>query len=455
MRSDQIRSTFLEFFAERGHQQVPSSPLIPSDPNLLFTNAGMNQFVPVFTGEVVPDHRRAMSVQKCLRTVDIDNVGHTTRHGTFFEMLGNFSFGDGSAVPGAIDSPADGSADPDPGYGKRETIAFAHELLTDRFGLDPARLWVTVYRDDDEAARMWRALGYPDARIQRLGMPDNYWSMGVPGPCGPSSEVFYDRGPAFGPAGGPAVDSERHLELWGLVFTRFVRGEGPDDDFPIVGELPRPCIDTGLGLDRLAVILQDVHTVSETDLLAPTLRTVEELAGRPYRRGEPPARSFRVLADHARAAAFLVADGVLPSGTGRGYVLRRLLRRAARHARLLGIGDGALPSATASVVANLGDTWPELRAHAARIAQVVAAEEARFGRTLRRSAGRLDRAVSAARAAGVDLPGDVAFELHDTYGLPLELTLEAAEDAGIGVDRARFDELMQHQRRRARDARRR
>jgi alanyl-tRNA synthetase len=434
MRSDHIRSTFLEFFADRGHHQVASSSLIPDDPNLLLANAGMNQFVPVFLGETIPDHPNATSVQKCVRTVDIDNVGRTARHGTFFEMLGNFSFG---------------------GYFKREAIAWARDLLVDGFELDPDRLWVTVYRDDDEAVALWRDIGMPAERIQRLGMADNYWSMGVPGPCGPSSEVFYDRGPAFGREGGPAVDTERYLELWGLVFTQFIRGEGPDDDFPIIGELPRRNIDTGLGLDRLAVVLQGVHDVCETDLLAPTLHTVAQLAGRAPHHGADGGMSLRVVTDHARAAAFLIADGVLPSRDGRGYVLRRLLRRAARHALLLGIDDAALPVAAAAVVATLGDAWPELTAHAGLIEQVVGAEARRFHRTLRRGMPRLDRAIAEARRSGTPLAGDVAFALHDTHGVPIDLTVEAAADAGLGVDRERFDALMRRQRERARTARRR
>src|SRR3954469_12294399 len=262
MRSTQIRDTFFDYFPSRDHRVVPSSPLIPSDPTLLLANAGMNQFKPYFLGETTPEHPRAVSVQKCVRTSDIDNVGRTTRHATFFEMLGNFSFGD---------------------YFKAEAIAWSWELFTEHFHLDPARLWITVYEDDDEAERLWRGNGVPAERIQRQGMEENYWSMGVPGPCGPSSELNYDRGPAFGREGGPAVDGERYVELWNLVFMQNLRGEGTGKtDFPILGELPAKSIDTGLGLDRLAAILQDVDTVCETDLVAPTLRTVQELAHREF-----------------------------------------------------------------------------------------------------------------------------------------------------------------------------
>ncbi|MFI0355173.1 alanine--tRNA ligase-related protein [Actinomadura sp. 9N407] len=368
MRSTDIRTTFLDFFSARGHRVVPSSPLVPSDPTLLLTGAGMDQFKPYFLGQSVPGYRRATSVQKCARTSDIDNVGRTTRHSTFFEMLGGFSFGD---------------------YFKEEAIGWAWELLTEGFGLDPERLWATVYLDDEEAERHWRRIGVPASRIQRLGMADNYWSMGVPGPCGPSSELHYDRGPAFGPEGGPAVNGERYLEIWNLVFMQNVRGEGPaKEGYPIVGELPARSIDTGLGLDRLAAILQGVDTLCETDLVGPALRLVQELAGRAYpgRDGSEASTSFRVAAEHARSAAFLIADGVLPSPDGRGYVLRRLMRRAVRHARVLGVEGPALSALTARVVDTLGGTWPELDRHRELIRQVTAARAARAGSRTRAAA---------------------------------------------------------------------
>ncbi|MFB4307207.1 alanine--tRNA ligase [Actinomadura sp. GTD37] len=427
MRSTDIRSTFLDFFQERDHRVVTSSPLVPSDPTLLLTNAGMNQFKPYFLGETAPDHSRAVSVQKCARTSDIENVGRTTRHATFFEMLGNFSFGD---------------------YFKAEAIAWAWELFTRHYNLAPERLWVTVYLDDDEAVRLWRRVGVPPSRIQRLGMDDNYWSMGVPGPCGPSSEIHYDRGPSFGREGGPAVDGERYQELWNLVFMQNLRGAGSGKaGYPILGELPARNIDTGLGLDRLAAILQDVDTVCETDLLSPTFRLVQEMAGRAYpgRDGSDDSTSFRVLADHSRSIAFLIADGVMPARDGRGYVLRRLMRRAVRHARRLGI-DRALPDLTSSVIGTLGGTWPGLAEHAELIRQVVTAEEEGFDRTLRQGSRLLDAAIGRATST---ISGRTAFELHDTYGFPIDLTVDAARSAGLAVDEDAFAELLEDQRRQA------
>ena len=427
MRSTDIRSTFLDFFTERDHRVVPSSPLVPSDPTLLLTNAGMNQFKPYFLGETVPDHSRAVSVQKCARTSDIENVGRTTRHATFFEMLGNFSFGD---------------------YFKADAIAWAWELFTRHYHLDPERLWVTVYLDDDESADLWRRVGVPSSRIQRLGMADNYWSMGIPGPCGPSAEVHYDRGPSFGREGGPAADGERYQELWNLVFMQNLRGEGSGKgDYPILGELPARNIDTGLGLDRLAAILQDVDTVCETDLLSPTFALVQEMAGRAYpgRDGSEDSTSFRVVAEHSRSIAFLIADGVMPSRDGRGYVLRRLMRRAIRHARRLGI-DTALPELTSSVIGTLGGTWPELTEHSTLIRQVVTAEEESFDRTLRQGSRLLDTAIGRATST---ISGRTAFELHDTYGFPIDLTVDAARSAGLTVDEDAFAELLEAQRRQA------
>lgn len=433
MRSTQIRRVFTDFFTARGHHAVPSASLVPDDPTLLLTGAGMAQFKPYFLGETEPPFARATSVQKCARTSDIENVGRTARHATFFEMLGNFSFGD---------------------YFKAEAIAYAWELVTEGFGLPEDRLWITVYEDDDEAERLWRALGVPAGRIQRLGMADNFWSMGVPGPCGPSSEISYDRGPRFGREGGPAVDGERYIELWNLVFMQNVRGEGPEKEgYPILGDLARPSIDTGLGLDRLAMVLQGADTVTMTDLLLPTLRTVQELTGRDYPESGPDQISFQVVAEHARSIAFLIADGVLPAKDGRGYVLRRLMRRAIRHARLLGLIDPVLPATTASVIANLGGTWPELTAQASLIAQVVTSEEESFARTLTQGTRLLDAALTRTReAGGPALSGETAFELADTYGFPLELTVEAAHDAGLQVDEERFGALLDEQRRRAKSS---
>ena len=434
MRSADIRKTFFDYFTSRGHTRVPSSPLVPDDPTLLLANAGMNQFKPYFLGEVPAPYPRAVSVQKCARTSDIDNVGKTTRHATFFEMLGNFSFGD---------------------YFKADVIRYAWELLTEHYRLDPDKLWITVYQDDDEALDLWRQVGVPAERIQRLGMDDNFWSMGVPGPCGPCSEVCYDRGPAFGPAGGPEANGERYLEIWNLVFMQNLRGDsagGGKGDFPIVGELPNKSIDTGLGLDRIAAILQGVDTVCETDLLSPTLATVERLVGRrfPGRNGGDESVSFQVVTEHARSTAFLIADGVLPSNEGRGYVLRRLMRRAIRHARSLGIDRPVLAEVVGSVIDNLGDDWPELRNQRELITAVVTREEETFGATLRQGTRLLDAAIARTRTSGdSQLAGETAFELHDTYGFPIELTLEAAHAAGLSVDQDRYAALLDEQRRRA------
>ncbi|MGW3564451.1 alanine--tRNA ligase [Streptomyces sp. NPDC000941] len=430
MRSTQIRKTFTDFFTSRGHQVVPSSPLIPDDPTLLLANAGMNQFKPYFLGETTPPFSRATSIQKCARTSDIDNVGRTNRHATFFEMMGNFSFGD---------------------YFKEDAIAFAWELLTDGYGLEKDKLWITVFEDDDEAEHLWRRIGVPASRIQRLGMEDNYWSMGVPGPCGPCSEVNYDRGPAFGKEGGPAIDDERYVEIWNLVFMQFQRGEGDKKgNFPILGKLANKSIDTGLGLDRLAAILQDAQNVCTTDLLMPTFLTVQGLAGRPCPSEGEGKVSFQVVTEHARSIAFLIADGVLPAKDGRGYVLRRLMRRAIRHARLLGIEGPVLPAATASVIGNLGSVWPELTAQSALIEQVVTAEEESFTRTLTQGTRLLDAAITHTRETrSAALPGETAFELADTYGFPLELTVEAARDAGLTVDEERFAALLDEQKKRA------
>jgi alanyl-tRNA synthetase len=428
MNSTEIRRRFTDFFVERNHRLVPSSPLIPNDPTLLLANAGMNQFKPYFLGEVEPDFRRATSVQKCTRTSDIENVGDRS-HATFFEMLGNFSFGD---------------------YFKEGAIGYAWELVTERFGLEPDRLWATVYLDDDEAIELWRQF-LPADRIQRLGMEDNFWSMGVAGPCGPCSEIHYDRGPELGPGGGPASGSDRYLEIWNLVFMQSIR----DEDYNIVGELPEKNIDTGMGLERVAMLLQDADSMYETDLLSPVLHEVQELSGAGYGKEDRVDRSLRIVAEHGRTAAFLIADGVLPSNEGRGYILRRLLRRAVRHLRLLGVEDPALARVGQQVVATLGDAWPELVAQRSLIEQVVASEEDSFSRTLRQGSNLLEGAIRRTREEGAAmLAGDTAFQLHDTYGFPYELTLEAASEAGLEVDADRFRQLMDDQRRRAKEARR-
>ncbi|MFE2864760.1 alanine--tRNA ligase [Embleya sp. NPDC059259] len=426
MLSPQIRSTFLDFFTARGHRLVPSGSLLPPDSSLLVANAGMNQFKPWFLGDVEPEVPRATSVQKCVRTVDIDNIGHTRRHSTFFEMLGNFSFGD---------------------YFKSEAIGFAYEVLTEHFGLSPDRLWVTVYEDDDESARIWRSVGMPSERIQRLGAADNFWSMGVPGPCGPCSDVTYDRGPEYGRDGGPSVDPERFVELWSLVFMRSVRGESePGGGFPVLGDLPRTGIDTGLGLDRLATVLQGVDSTVQTDLLRPTLATVEELAGRAYSptdRDNPDRVSFEVLTDHARAIAFLLADGIRPGKEGTEYVLRRLIRRALRHGRRLGIRGPVLPPLTASIVTTLSPAWPELTRSASLIESLTAREEESFARTLHKGTRLLDKAIRRRLEAGhPDLPTETVVTLYTTHGFPPDLTLEAAKEAGLTIDTPHLTSLL-------------
>ncbi len=374
MNSTQIRRRFTDFFVERNHRLVPSSPLIPNDPTLLLANAGMNQFKPYFLGEVEPDFRRATSVQKCTRTSDIEIVGDRS-HATFFEMLGNFSFGD---------------------YFKEGAIGYAWELVTERFGLDPDRLWITVYLDDDEADGLWRQIGVPADRIQRLGKEDNFWSMGVAGPCGPCSEIHYDRGPSFGGDGGPASESDRYLEIWNLVFMQNIR----DEDYNIIGELPEKNIDTGMGLERVAMVLQDADSMYETDLLSPVIEEAQAVSGVVYGRDERLDRSLRIVTEHGRTASFLIADGVLPSNEGRGYILRRLLRRSVRHLRLLGVEDPSLARVCSRVVANLGEAWPELVAQRSLIEQVVASEEDSFSRTLRQGSTLLEGAIRKTRDQG-------------------------------------------------------
>ncbi|WP_027346102.1 alanine--tRNA ligase [Hamadaea tsunoensis] len=426
MRSQQIRDTFLDFFDRLGHVRVPSSPLIPDDPSLLLVNAGMVPFKPYFTGERTPPWQRASSLQRCVRTVDIERIGHTTRHATCFEMLGSFSFGD---------------------YFKDEIVPWAYALMTEGFGLDPDRLWATVFTTDDDAYALWRSVGLPDSRIQRLGTEDNFWSTGLPGPGGPCSEIFYDRGERFGRDGGPAANNERFLELWNLVFMNLRRGESDED---ILGELPHRNIDTGLGVDRLAMVVQGVEHITDTDLLRPTLLRLEELSRKAYAEATGSERvSFRIVTDHLRAAAFLIGDGILPGNEGRGYVLRRLVRRALRHGGLLGLTEPFAADLVATVVENLGGVWSELSTGATTISEVVAREEEAFARTLRQG-GRLLATELARTGSGGQLSGSTAFTLHDTYGFPVELTMEIAADAGLSLDRDEFERLMGEQRDRAR-----
>lgn len=436
MESAEIRRRWLSFFEERGHTVVPSASLIADDPTLLLVPAGMVPFKPYFLGEVKPQFSRATSVQKCVRTPDIEEVGKTTRHGTFFQMCGNFSFGD---------------------YFKEGAITYAWELLTSSvadggYGLDPERLWVTVYLDDDEAETIWREkVGVPAERIQRLGKKDNYWSMGVPGPCGPCSEINYDRGPEFGVEGGPAVNDERYVEIWNLVFMQYERGEGTSkEDFEILGELPSKNIDTGLGLERLAMILQGVQNMYETDTLRVIMDTATELTGVRYGAEQGSDVSLRVVADHMRTSVMLIGDGVTPGNEGRGYVLRRIMRRAIRNMRLMGATGPVVHELVDTVIKSMGEQYPELRTDRKRIETVALAEEAAFLKALKGGTNILDTAVTETKAAGGKvLAGDKAFLLHDTWGFPIDLTLEMAAEQGLTVDEDGFRRLMKEQRERA------
>ncbi|CQD22395.1 alanyl-tRNA synthetase [Mycobacterium europaeum] len=437
MQTHEIRKRFLDHFVKAGHTEVPSASVILDDPNLLFVNAGMVQFVPYFLGARTPPYSTATSIQKCIRTPDIDEVGITTRHNTFFQMAGNFSFGD---------------------YFKRRAIELAWTLLTNGvseggYGLDPERIWTTVYFDDDEAVQLWQEIaGLPAERIQRRGMEDNYWSMGIPGPCGPSSEIYYDRGEEFGVGGGPVANEDRYIEIWNLVFMQNERGEGTGKtDFEILGPLPRKNIDTGMGVERVAFILQGVHNVYETDLLRPVIETVAAVAARPYDSGyhEDDVR-YRVIADHSRTAAILIGDGVTPGNDGRGYVLRRLLRRVIRSAKLLDIEGPIVGELMATVRDAMGPSYPELVADFDRIRRIAVAEETAFNRTLAAGSKLFDEVAGTTKAAGAKaISGSDAFTLHDTYGFPIELTLEMAAEAGLQVDEIGFRELMAEQRRRA------
>ncbi|SDY35168.1 alanyl-tRNA synthetase [Amycolatopsis xylanica] len=436
METHEITNRFLTYFEKNGHTRVPSAPLLVDDPNLLFVNAGMVPFKPYFLGEAPPPYPRATSVQKCVRTPDIDEVGKTTRHNTFFQMAGNFSFGD---------------------YFKEGAIERAWELITTPqseggYGLEPDRLWATVYEDDAEAAALWKKIsGLPSERIQARDMVDNFWSMGVPGPCGPCSEIYYDRGPKYGREGGPIVDEDRYIEIWNLVFMQNIRGEGSGKkDFPILGELPAKNIDTGMGVERVATILQGVENVYETDLVRPVIGRAEEFSGRRYGADHTDDVRFRVIADHARTGVLLIGDGVTPGNDGRGYVLRRLLRRIVRSTRLLGVHEPVLPAFAEVVRDTMGPTYPELVSGFDRIAEVVRIEEEAFLSTLTSGSRIFDLAAEETKSAGGGiLAGDKAFQLHDTYGFPIDLTLEMAAEQGLSVDEDGFRALMNEQRQRA------
>ncbi|MBJ2119917.1 alanine--tRNA ligase [Arthrobacter sp. MSA 4-2] len=442
MKSHEIASRWLSYFEKNGHTVVPSASLVSSDPSLLFTVAGMVPFIPYLTAREQAPYDRATSVQKCIRTGDIEEVGKTARHGTFFQMAGNFSFGD---------------------YFKQDAIRMAWELLTSSvdqggYGLPPEKLWITVYHEDDEALAIWRdEVGIPVERIQKMGKKDNYWSTGQPGPAGPCSEIFYDRGPAYGVEGGPEADDSRYVEIWNLVFMQYQRGEGTGkDDFEILGELPKKNIDTGLGLERLAMVLQDVENMYETDQVRPVLDKAAELSGREYTSAESPDDPhhtddvrMRVVADHIRSSLMLIADGVTPSNEGRGYVLRRLIRRAVRAMRLLGVEKPCLPELLPASRDAMKGTYPEVEKDFERIARIAYAEEKAFLRTIASGTARLEEAVKESKAANRPLSGSDAFALHDTYGFPIDLTLEMAEEAGLAVDAEGFRTLMLEQRQRA------
>ena len=426
MQSNEIRRQFLAFFSERGHEVVPSSGIVPAnDPTLYFTNAGMVQFKDVFTGRETREVARATSSQKCLRVSgkhnDLENVGRTPRHHTLFEMLGNFSFGD---------------------YFKPDAIAWAWELLTKHFGLDVDRLWITVFEDDDEAEALWKAVpGVRPERIQRLGAKDNFWSMGDTGPCGPCSEIFYDHGPAYGPAGGPATESDRYVEIWNLVFMQFERSADGT-----MAPLPRPSIDTGAGLERVAAAMQGVYSNYDTDCFLPLLAVVSKLAGTPY--GQTDSESdvaMRVIADHARATAFAIADGVMPGNSERDYVLRRIMRRAIRFGVKIGLNEPFLHEVTDAVVDHLGEAYPDLITRRDFIREVVRSEEDRFARTLGRGLELLEEAIQSAGDSGT-LEGETVFRLYDTFGFPVDLTELIAEERGLGVDHAGYEVAMQAQR---------
>jgi alanyl-tRNA synthetase len=446
VNSAEIRTRWLNFF-ESGNSQglkhtvVPSASLIADDPNLLLVNAGMVPFKPFFLGEITPPYSRATSVQKCVRTLDIDEVGKTTRHASFFQMCGNFSFGD---------------------YFKEGAIALAWELLTKPvadggYGFPEEKLWVTVFQNDDEAADIWhKKIGIPKDRIQRRGMEDNFWSMGVPGPCGPCSEIYYDRGPEYGRDGGPIADEDRYLEVWNLVFMQNMRGPGSGkDDFPILGELPAKSIDTGLGLERMAALLQGVENIYEIDTTMQILSVASELTGVKYGANEKSDVALRVIADHARTSMMLIGDGVLPGNEGRGYVLRRMMRRTIRNMRILGAGDPTSRELVAAAIGAMGAQYPELIENRERITAVTVNEEESFLTTLKSGTQIFDVAAgSVKKAKSTKLDGDTVFKLHDTYGFPFDLTLEMANEAGLSVDEEGFRKLMKEQKDRAKaDAR--
>lgn len=438
MKTAEIRRRWLDFFASKDHEVVPSASLISEDPTLMFTVAGMVPFIPYMTGLVPAPYKRATSVQKCVRTLDIEEVGKTTRHGTFFQMNGNFSFGD---------------------YFKKEAIAYAWEFLTSSqerggLGLDPELLWVTVYRDDDESINIWREVAnIPLERIQKRGMKDNYWSTGQPGPAGPCSEIYFDRGPAYGAEGGPEADENRYIEIWNLVFMQYERGQGTGkDSFEILGELPSKNIDTGMGLERVAFLMQGVDNLYEIDEVRPVLDEAARLSGKTYGDNRDDDVRLRVVADHVRSALMLIGDGVSPANDARGYVVRRLLRRVVRAMRLLGVEAPVFSQLFTTSKDAMKASYPELEENFERILRTAVSEEEAFLRTLNSGLLVLDEEISKAKKSSLSsLSGESVFLLHDTYGFPVDLTNEIAEEAGLVIDREKFTSLMNIQRQRAKD----
>jgi len=428
MTSSELRAAFLEFFADEGHEVVPSSPLVPAnDPTLLFTNAGMVQFKDVFLGREKRDYVRAVSSQRCVRAGgkhnDLENVGYTARHLTFFEMLGNFSFGD---------------------YFKRDAIDFAWRLVTEKLGIPPEKLWVTVYKDDDEAADIWlNEVGIDPERFSRLGEKDNFWAMGDTGPCGPCSEIFYDHGPevAGGPPGSPEEDGDRYVEVWNLVFMQYDRAADGT-----MTELPAPSVDTGMGLERISAVMQGVHSVYEIDLFANLIEAIAKIMGVP----NEGSSSLNVIADHIRSCAFLITDRVDPSNEGRGYVLRRIIRRALRHGYKLGVSEPFFHKLVAPLAAEMGEAYPELVRRQAHVEKVLKREEERFAETLEQGMAILEESI-ASMSGGV-IPGDLVFKLYDTYGFPVDLTADIARERDLGIDQPGFEAAMEGQRERARAA---
>jgi alanyl-tRNA synthetase len=453
MSSADIRKAFLAYFESKGHTIVPSSPLVPAnDPTLLFTNAGMVQFKDTFLGREKRDYTRATSVQRCVRAGgkhnDLENVGYTARHHTFFEMLGNFSFGD---------------------YFKQDAIRFAWEFLTEMLKLPEEKLWITVYKDDDEAADIWlKELGVSNERFTRIGdkpggkpyESDNFWTMGDTGPCGPSSEIFYDHGPevAGGPPGTPEEDGDRYIEIWNLVFMQYDR-----DEQGMLNPLPKPSVDTGMGLERVAAVMQGVHNNYDIDLFQHLIREAAKIVGsddlqqsslRVVAPGVHASRdissSLNVIADHIRACSFLVVDGVIPSNEGRGYVLRRIIRRAIRHGYKLGVKDVFFWKLVAPLCEVMGEAYPELIKGSEQVERVLRTEEERFAETLEQGMGHLEEAIAGLK--GKTIPGDTVFRLYDTYGFPVDLTADVARERGLIVDEAGFEKEMDAQRDRARAA---